>query len=45
MVALGYQLPTFRALRLGRKPRTRRLPWTWLDLTDPEHPRLRAEVA
>jgi hypothetical protein len=45
MFAFGYQLPTFRALGLGRKPRTRRLPWAWLDLADPEHPRLRREVA
>jgi hypothetical protein len=45
MLAFGYQLPTFQAIGLGRKPRTRRLPWAWLDLVDPEHPRLRAEVA
>ncbi|HKU59961.1 MAG TPA: hypothetical protein VJQ44_01995 [Gemmatimonadales bacterium] len=45
MFAFGYQLPTFRALGLGRKPRTRRLPWGWLDLADPEHPRLRPTVA
>jgi len=45
LFAFGYQLPTLRALGLGRKPRTRRLPWTWLDLSDPEHPRLRREVA
>lgn len=44
LFAFGYQLPTFRALGLGRKPRTRRLPWGWFDLTDPEHPRLRREV-
>jgi sporulation protein YlmC with PRC-barrel domain len=44
LFAFGYQLPTFRALGLGRKPRTRRLPWAWLDLSDPAHPRLRAEV-
>jgi hypothetical protein len=44
LFAFGYQLPTLRALGLGRKPRTRRLPWAWLDLTDPEHPRLRREV-
>jgi sporulation protein YlmC with PRC-barrel domain len=43
--AFGYQLPTLRAIGLGRKPRTRRLPWSWLDLADPEHPRLRSEVA
>ena len=45
MFAFGYQLPTFQAIGLGRKPRTRSLPWAWLDLTDPEHPRLRPEVA
>jgi sporulation protein YlmC with PRC-barrel domain len=44
LFAFGYQLPTLRAVGLGRKPRTRRLPWTWLDLNDPEHPRLRPEV-
>jgi sporulation protein YlmC with PRC-barrel domain len=44
LFAFGYQLPTLRALGLGRKPRTRRLPWSWLDLSDPEHPRLRREV-
>jgi sporulation protein YlmC with PRC-barrel domain len=44
LFAFGYQLPTLRALGLGRKPRTRRLPWAWLDLGDPEHPRLRQEV-
>jgi sporulation protein YlmC with PRC-barrel domain len=45
MFAFGYELPTFRALGLGRKPRTRRIPWAWLDLTDPERPRLRQEVS
>jgi sporulation protein YlmC with PRC-barrel domain len=45
LFAVGYQLPTLRALGLGRKPRIRRLPWSWLDLSDPDHPRLRAEVA
>jgi sporulation protein YlmC with PRC-barrel domain len=45
LLAFGHQLPTFRALGLGRKPRTRRLPWAWLDLTDPEHPRLHRQVA
>jgi hypothetical protein len=45
LLAFGHQLPTFRALGLGRKPRTRRLPWAWLDLTDPERPRLRRQVA
>jgi sporulation protein YlmC with PRC-barrel domain len=45
LFAMGYQLPTLQALGLGRKPRTRRLPWSWLDLADPEHPRLRRESA
>jgi hypothetical protein len=40
LFALGHQLPTLRALGLGRRPRVRRLPWTWLDLSDPSHPRL-----
>lgn len=37
-------LPLLRALSLGKPPRVRRLPWEWLDLTDPDHPRLRAHV-
>jgi sporulation protein YlmC with PRC-barrel domain len=40
-----HQLPTLRTLGLGRKPRTRRVPWTWLDLSDPSHPRLLPTVA
>jgi sporulation protein YlmC with PRC-barrel domain len=43
--AAMHQLPTLRALGLGRKPRTRRVPWTWLDLSDPSHPRLLPNVA
>lgn len=45
LFAFGYQLPTFRALGLGRRPRTRRLPWAWFDFADPERPRLRPESA
>jgi sporulation protein YlmC with PRC-barrel domain len=45
LFAFGYQLPTLLAVGLGRKPRTRRLPWAWLDLADPEHPRLHREVS
>jgi sporulation protein YlmC with PRC-barrel domain len=44
LLAAGYQLPMFRALGLGRKPHIRRVPWAWLDLSDPERPRLRASV-
>ena len=40
MLASLHQLPTLSALGVGRKPRTRRIPWTWLDLADPSHPRL-----
>jgi sporulation protein YlmC with PRC-barrel domain len=37
---LGFlgQLPTFRALGIGRSPRVRRIPWHWIDLSDPVHP-------
>lgn len=42
LLAFTHQLPTLRALGLGRKPRTRRVPWDWIDWSDPERPRLRA---
>jgi sporulation protein YlmC with PRC-barrel domain len=45
MLASLHQLPTLSALGLGRKPRTRRIPWIWLDLSDPSHPRLLPTVA
>ena len=41
LLAFTHQLPTLRAIGLGRKPRVRRVPWAWLDLSDPWHPRLR----
>jgi hypothetical protein len=44
-LAFGHQIPVLEAVGLGRKPRVRRLPWAWLDLTDPDHPRLRESVA
>jgi sporulation protein YlmC with PRC-barrel domain len=44
LLAAGYLLPKFRAVGLGRKPHIRRVPWTWLDLSDPERPRLRRSV-
>jgi sporulation protein YlmC with PRC-barrel domain len=40
LLAFGYQLPTMRARGLARQPRIRRVPWDWLDLSDPERPRL-----
>jgi hypothetical protein len=42
LVRVAQQLPTFRALGLGRRYRQRAIPWHWLDLTDPERPRFRA---
>jgi len=43
-LAFLHQLPTLRAVGIGRKPRVRRVPWSWLDLTDSSRPRLRAKV-
>lgn len=42
---LGFlqQLPTFRALGVGKPYRTRAIPWQWLDLSDPERPSIRSE--
>jgi hypothetical protein len=37
-------LPTLRPLSPGEPRPARRLPWEWLDLTDPDHPRLRPHV-
>jgi hypothetical protein len=39
-LAFGHQIPVLRALGLGRRQTVRRVPWIWLDLSDPEHPRL-----
>ncbi len=44
MLASAEQLPTLRALGVSRAPRIRRVPWSWLDLSDPDHPRLRPSV-
>jgi sporulation protein YlmC with PRC-barrel domain len=43
LLAFIGQLPTFRALGLGREPRVRPIPWHWIDLSDPERPILAAE--
>lgn len=45
LLSIAHQIPTLRALGLGRRPRIRRIPWTWLDLSDPDRPRLRRTVA
>jgi sporulation protein YlmC with PRC-barrel domain len=39
LLGIAAQLPTFAALGLGRRSRTRAIPWYWLDLSDPERPR------
>ena len=41
LFSLTAQLPTFEALGLRRRSRIRAIPWRWLDLSDPEHPRFR----
>jgi hypothetical protein len=43
IIGVAAQLPTFRALGLGRRYRTRAIPWNWLDLSDPERPRFRSD--
>ena len=43
LLGMAAQLPTFAALGLGRHYRVRSIPWRWLDLSDPERPKFRAE--
>jgi sporulation protein YlmC with PRC-barrel domain len=43
LLGIAAQLPTFAAVGLGRRYRTRSIPWQWLDLTDPERPQFRSE--
>ena len=38
LVSMMAQLPTFRALGLAGRYRTRAVPWEWLDFSDPAHP-------
>ena len=45
LLASAQELPTLRALGLGHRPRIRRVPWSWFDLTDPDRPQLRRSVA
>jgi sporulation protein YlmC with PRC-barrel domain len=44
ILAFGHQIPVLTALGLGRPPRVRRVPWAWLDLTEPDCPRLLRSV-
>ena len=38
LFSMAAQLPTFRALGLTGRYRTRNIPWEWLDFTNPAHP-------
>lgn len=44
ILAFAHQIPVLTSLGLGRPARVRHLPWSWLDLADPEHPRLLRSV-
>jgi hypothetical protein len=35
------QLPTFKALGMRGRYRTRAIPWEWIDWSDPERPRFK----
>jgi hypothetical protein len=43
LFGMAAELPTLKALGLGRHYRTRAIPWKWLDFSDPERPRFRAD--
>ena len=45
LFGMAAQLPTLRALGLTGRYRTRAIPWSWLDLSDFEHPRFRSTTA
>jgi sporulation protein YlmC with PRC-barrel domain len=40
ILAFVGEVPTLRAVGLGRQRLLRPFPWHWIDLTDPERPRL-----
>jgi sporulation protein YlmC with PRC-barrel domain len=45
LFVMAAQLPTLKALGWKRafRTRTRAIPWEWLDFSDPERPRFRAD--
>ena len=45
LLAFGHQIPVLAALGLGQSPRVRKVPWEWLDLRDPDRPRLLESVS
>jgi sporulation protein YlmC with PRC-barrel domain len=40
LLAFAGEVPTLRALGIGKQRRVRPVPWHWIDLTNPEQPRL-----
>jgi sporulation protein YlmC with PRC-barrel domain len=40
LLAFAGELPALCALRIGRERRLHPVPWHWIDLSDPERPRL-----
>jgi sporulation protein YlmC with PRC-barrel domain len=40
LLAFVGEIPTFRAFGIGQQRRLRPMRWNWVDLTDPERPRL-----
>jgi hypothetical protein len=40
VLAFIAEVPTLRALGLGQQRKLRPVPWHWIDLSDPERPRL-----
>ena len=39
LFGMAAQLPTFKSLGVSGRYRIRAIPWSWLDLSDPKHPR------
>lgn len=44
LIRMLQQIPTFQLLGLGGRYRTRAIPWHWLDLSDPHHPRFHSSA-
>ena len=45
LLRVAAQLRTFQALGFARPFRTRAVPWSWLDVSDPERPRFVGSVS
>lgn len=44
LLGMAGQLPTFWSIGLRRRYRRRAVRWSWIDWSDPEHPRFRAST-